>query len=284
MFDILLKYNTSFINSRRLVIKTDQNRMDVMMCVCEELGGVYKSIDPHSSIGCIDMESCRIYVKPLRSPGIDNETLFVNTVQQYLDSGCDTLKFGRTILRDVISVQHVGGDKNKENRKADVLIHTKHRTVPISIKKVNAERWASVDSMYGKEAKKLLKTSVENGIIELSDFSDDGKIKRLSSPIARKLSNREINKVVFGSDIRKEKGFVIVKSFCSDDFVLKKGVLHINGNIIKKPDDIKDTAYHPYMMIRNDAARKSKHLPYGVRVEIVYESRITTNTVLADKE
>lgn len=282
MLKLLSKYDVVAVNSKRFVIKTDKHRMSLLENICEEIGGEYKKFDPHSSIGCIMKNDCRIYVKPLVNPGIDNEITFVKIVNDYIAQGCTTLKFGRTKITDVVSVEHVGALKSDNNCKADVIIHTTTRSVPVSIKKENAERWASADNTYGLEAHKTLETVQSYGLVEVDNFSECGNVKRISMPICRKMERKEINRCVFGSDIRKGKGFVIVETFTSSSFQLDGDVLKISGKLLRKSADVINTPYHPYLFIRNDSTRRSKHLPYGIRVEVVYESRITKNTLVLE--
>ncbi|CAL9960493.1 hypothetical protein VPHD480_0052 [Vibrio phage D480] len=281
MIDVLLRYNVKILNSRKLVIYTDENRLKLIVDLAKELDGEYVKCDPGSSIGCIQMDKCRIYVKPISNPGIENERNFYTIVKQHIDSGCKRIKIGRRVITNVLSIEMTGHD-TKNNKKADMVIHTSSGEVPISIKKSNAERWASTDVIHGVEARKLLDQMVHDDTVKLSDYSDCGKIKRLSQPIARRLKEAEINQVVFGSDILNN-GVVIVNSFTLDDFVFNNDTLHISGEVLYSSADVKDTIYHPYMMIRNDACRRSKALPYGVRVEVVFESRITKNTIVYEE-
>ncbi|AUR85782.1 hypothetical protein NVP1081O_047 [Vibrio phage 1.081.O._10N.286.52.C2] len=281
MIDVLLRYNVKIINSRKLIVYTNRNRLRLIDKLTKELGGLYVKCDSGSSIGCIQMDSCRVYVKPTSNPGIDNEHNFYAIVKQYIDSGCSKIRIGRRTIKGVRSIEMSGHD-TKNNKKADMVLKTRKGDFPISIKKQNAARWASTDGIHGREACKLLNDMINDKVVDLFNFSDDGKVKRLSQPIARKLRDDEINHVVFGSDIL-DNGIVIVNSFTLDDFVFRNGTLHIDGEVILTSKDIKGTKYHPYMMIRNDACRRSKDLPYGVRVEVVFESRITKNTIVYEE-
>ncbi len=281
MIDVLLRYNVKITNSRKLTVHTDENRLKLIVELAKELDGKYVKCDPGSSIGCIQMDNCRVYVKPISNPGIENEHNFFSIVKQHIDSGCNRIKIGRRVIKNVQSIEMAGHD-TKNNKKADMVIQTASGDFPISIKKSNAERWASTDVIHGTEACKLLDQMVSDKTVELSDWSDDGKVKRLSQPIARRLRLDEINHVVFGSDILGD-GLVIVNSFTLDDFVFNNDTLHISGEVMYSSKDVANTIYHPYMMIRNDACRRSKALPYGVRVEVVFESRITKNTIVYEE-
>lgn len=281
MIDVLKNYSVKILNSRKLVVYTDENRLMLIHELTEQLGGVYEKIDPSSSIGCIQMENCRVYVKPTSNPGIDNERNFYSIVKQHIESGCTRIRIGKRIIKGVHSIVMSGHD-TKNNKKADLILKTMHGDFPISIKKSNAERWASTDVIHGSEARLLLEQMVSESKIKLHDYSPDGKIKRLSQPIARRLRRSEIEHVVFGSDIIGS-GLVIVNSFTLDDFVFINDTLHISGDVLYDANDVANTHYHPYMMIRNDACRRSKALPYGVRVEVVFESRITKNTIVYEE-
>lgn len=282
MIDILLRYDTRIINSKKIIIYTDENRIDLIYKLSAELNGVYKRCDPGSSIGCIQMESSRVYIKPISTnPGIDNERNFFSMVKRYIDNGGRRIRIGNKIIRGVKSIS-MTSSRTGDNRKADIVLETRYGEVPISIKKLNAERWASTDVIHGKQAKVLLHKMIDSSLVELSDYSDDGRVKRLSRPIARKLKDCEIDHVVFGSDILK-RGVVIVNNFTRDDFRVKRGILYIRGEVLQTSDDVKNTDRHPYMMIRNDSCRRSKALPYGVRVEVVFKSRITKNTIIYEE-
>lgn len=282
MLDCLSDYETKVVNSKKLVIYSEENRFQLLQQIADEYGGEYIMDDPGSSAGCVKVEGIRVYVKPIATPGQANELMFVQSIEQYMGDGPINVRIGERLLKNVSEVEYVAHLTNK-NRKADVLFHTSDGKVPVSLKKSNASRWASVDRRYGEEAFSMLIHAVSNKLTKLDVCNRTNGIVRLTKPIARKLTIGEINPVVFGSDVL-HKGLVVVNSFTPSDFVFANGTLTVNCDVIQSKDDVIDTKYHPHLMIRNDSNRNSKYLPRGIRVEIVYQNKITKNTLVLDQE
>jgi hypothetical protein len=91
-------------------------------------------------------------------------------------------------------------------------------------------------------------------------------------------NKKEKEAVVFGSDVLG-KGFVIVRTFRSSDFVLSKtgDVLEVKATkIIDKMTDLKGTS-DIYFLIRNDSSRKGSKIRPGLRVLAVAATRINKN-------
>lgn len=283
MQNVLSKYDAKWVNRRKVCVYTDDNRIDLLMKLAIELKGTYKKRDPGSSIGCIKLEDVRVYVKPKTLPGQANELAFVQHIESFLGDGPVDIRIDDRLLKGVYEVQYTARS-TRGNRKADVVLLSYDGKVPISLKKNNASRWASTDKIYGSEARSLLSTALQRGDVGLHKRSveyDDDEIYRLDTQIARKLTVDEIDHVVFGSDVMN-KGFVLINDFSSHDFIKTPNGVTISGKVIRCRDEIINTDKHPYLLIRNDLGRNCKHLPRGLRVEIVYQSQLTASTIIAD--
>ncbi|CAL9976735.1 hypothetical protein VPHD479_0199 [Vibrio phage D479] len=281
MQNVLSKYDAKWVNRRKVCVYTDGNRIDLLMKLAEELQGTYHKRDPGSGIGCIKLEDVRVYVKPKTLPGQANELAFVQHIESFLGDGPIDIRINDRLLKGVYEVQYTA-QLTRRNRKADVVLLSHDGKVPISLKQTNASRWSSADKSHGAEARELLRAALTRGDVELQSRPvqyDDDDIYRVTNQIARKLTIDEIDSVVFGSDVMN-KGFVLINDFCSSNFTRTPNGLLVDGKMIRSRDEIINTEYHPYLLIRNDVGRNPKHLPRGIRAEIVYKSQITSNTVL----
>lgn len=218
------------------------------------------------------------------SAGVDNEVMMVQEINNAVKDSDDkriTLIFkegGKTFkIPDVTEAIRAGAD-TAGRKKSDVNIISGKKSIPISLKKDNAENWESADSYWGQTARKYIDAAVENGDVELEQ---EGKVYKIVPNLAVKSTKEEKTNVVFGSDILPGKGAVIKKTFSKADFKFdgKKNTLTISvSEIIRNLSDVEGSSSDVWFLIRNDKTRLGSPIGYpGLRVLAVYASRVNNN-------
>ena len=219
------------------------------------------------------------------SAGVENEIMLVNEINNAIkdsDIGSVTVQFkhgGDTFkLSKVTSVVRAGAD-TAGRKKSDVNIVANGKSVPISIKKDNAENWESADSYWGATARQFIDYAIKE---KKAKLNKEGNVYKLEPNLAVKANKEEKENVVFGSDILAGKGAVIKKTFSNSDFKYdsKKNILTISVSEIMR--DLSDVTGESdvWFLIRNDKTRLGSQIGYpGLRVLAVYQSRVNQNVV-----
>jgi hypothetical protein len=218
------------------------------------------------------------------SAGVDNEVMMVQEINDAIkdsDNRSITLIFkegGKAFkIPDVKEAIRAGAD-TAGRKKSDVNIVSGNKSIPISLKKDNAENWESADSYWGQIARQYVDAAVENGDVKLEQ---EGKVYKIVPNLAVKSTKEEKTNVVFGSDILPGKGAVIKKTFSKSDFKFdgKNNILTINvTEIIRSLADIEGSPSDVWFLIRNDKTRLGSPIGYpGLRVLAVYASRVNNN-------
>ena len=219
------------------------------------------------------------------SAGVDNEIILVEEINNavkdsdegsitvLIKHGADTFK-----LTKVTKAIRAGAD-TAGRKKSDVNIISNGKSVPISIKKDNAENWESADSYWGATARQFIDYAVKE---KKAKLNKDGNVYKLEPNLAVKASTKEKENVVFGSDILEGKGAVIKKTFGKEDFRYdtKKATLTIAvSEIMRELSDVTGPS-DVWFLIRNDKTRLGSQIGYpGLRVLAVYESRVNQNVI-----
>lgn len=213
------------------------------------------------------------------SGGINNETIMINGINQFLDGAGEqgmTVEFrtkkGKTfIANNVTKADGVGtvgyGGKGYLVPKSDVdLITSDGKRIPVSIKQANADFWGGMetwfypDGKWGAGADTYMRLADENPDIDIT-------IKQVGTTGIYHLHNtigktgmafecddnlKEI--LAFGNDIRgNPKGLIVKKTFSSKSFELedKDGeqiiVVHTDENII----DVKQLQGDVFVLFMN---------------------------------
>lgn len=218
------------------------------------------------------------------SAGVENEVMLVEEINRAVKDSDDKIitvifkEGGKTFkISDVTKAISAGAD-TAGRKKSDVNIISGKKTIPISLKKDNAENWESADSYWGEIARQYVDVAVENGDVELEQ---EGKVYKIQPNLAIKSTKDEKINVVFGSDILSGKGAVLKKTFSKPDFKFdgKKNTLTISvTEIIRNLSDIEGSPSDVWFLIRNDKTRLGSPIGYpGLRVLAVYASRVNNN-------
>lgn len=276
-------------SSKTVSIMTDKNRVDVLQKVANKLGGTYDPQKGSSSIGATVVGQFTVKARPAskqgnRSAGLDNEDAMIDSINKFVKQGpmkvCITDGKKNYMYDNVVEVKGVGTD-TANRKKADVLLCTADgKEIPISIKKDNAEMWESADSYWAQTAKGLVDKLEASGKVSVEKT---GIINKISPSIGIKATPAEKKAVVFGNDLLvPPKGFVVVRTFSSEDFKVRPDgeCLEVKvTSIIDSMTDLKDDK-DIYFLIRNDSSRKGSKIRPGLRVLAVSKTRINKNVLV----
>lgn len=267
------------------------NRIDLLKQIESLFSSIGAKYDPNkgsSSVGAVVVGKYSIGAAPLskqgkRSAGLDNEDTLILQLNTLLRDGPLHVEFvgGGKIFRveNVKQVKEVGRDTSGR-KKSDVNLITMGGTsIPVSLKKDNAEMWESADSYYSIKAKKIIDDQVNLGKAKLEGTS----IKKIIPNIAVKATIQETNDVVFGSDIIRDNGAVLYKTYSSSDFTIDESgetIIVKVSEIYRTVAEVEKGKQSVYFLIRNDSSRKGSKIYPGIRVLAVGKSRINQNVLV----
>ena len=260
--------------------KKGQFRADILQDILTRISadmpdlGAYMASSKTSSLGIIAFKNdpTRIAVKDSgrqgdQSAGVANEAelaaLLASVVEKY---GSADVTFrdprGKTLsINDVTSVETTGKDV-KERKKADVVLKSNTKKLPVSLKQVDAETWESADTMFGAKAREIINRLVEQGVVDLIDLGDPEKGFRLSREIVVEPTEQEAMNAIFGSDINPEGG-IVIQTFRPEHFIQDGNNVVIDCHaVIKNKSDIPES-HMMVWLLRNNPGRLSKAL--GIR-------------------
>ena len=260
--------------------KKNQFRTNILNDLLTQMEAEFAELKPFigtgskiSSLGYIGFESdpTKIVVKDVgiqgdKSAGVANEAelaaMLQSMVEKYKtidvtfkDPRGNTLK-----INNVTSVELTGKDV-KDRKKADVILKSKTKSLPVSLKKLDAETWESADTMFGAKARKIIDKLVADGIVKLRKLpGDDGFA--LSKEIVVEPTEEEAMDAVFGGDINPAGG-IVIQTFKPEHFVQEENKITVEAHaVIKTKKDIPESHLMVWL-IRNNAGRLSKAL--GIR-------------------
>ena len=247
------------------------------------------SSDPKlSSIGGIIFSdsAVRVLVKDLgiqgdQSAGVANEIEMASMLQSVIEKyGSANVTFvdprGKSlVIKDCNSVDVAGRD-TANSKKADVVLSSPERSLPISIKKLNAEAWESADNLFGSKAREIIDKLVDDGLVKLKklDKTRDGEpVYALSKEIVIEPTEQEATRAIFGSDLNP-KGGVVIQTFKPEHFTQKGNDVTVECHaVIANKEDIPESHLMVWLL-RNDSNRNSKALGLaGIRIMGVTLSR-----------
>jgi hypothetical protein len=226
-----------------------------------------------SSLGFIGFknDNTKVVVKDLgvqgeKSAGVANEAELANILQSMVEKYKSIdVEFrdprGKSLKIDNVTEVEMTGKDVKARKKADVVLKSDSKRLPVSLKKLDAETWESADTMFGKKAREIIDDLVEKGVVELKKLpGDDGYA--LSKEIVVEPTEEEAMNAIFGTDINPEGG-IVIQTFEPEHFVQEGNKITVECHaVIKTKDDIPESHLMVWL-IRNNAGRLSKTL--GIR-------------------
>ena len=244
--------------------------------------GATISSDPRlSSIGGIVFSdsAVRVLVKDLgiqgdQSAGVANEVEMASMLQSVIEKyGSANVTFvdprGKSlVIKDCTSV-NVAGRDTANSKKADVVLSSSESSLPVSIKKLNAEAWESADNLFGSKAREIIDKLVDDGLVKLKklDKTRDGQpVYALSKEIVIEPTEQEAVRAIFGSDLNP-KGGVVIQTFKPEHFTQKGNNVTVECHaVITNKEDIPESHLMVWLL-RNDSNRNSKALGLaGIRI------------------
>jgi hypothetical protein len=182
---------------------------------------------------------------------------------------------------------HIAGRDTAERKKADVVLKSNKGSLPISIKKVDADMWESADSLFGSKAKEILQNLQDQGVVNLIKNTDDrGKIYyKLSKEIVVEPTEEEAMNAIFGSDLTP-KGGVVIQTFKPEHYVQEENNITVDCHkVITNKEDIPESHLMVWL-IRNDQSRNNP-LPglrtLGVTLTRGIGKKGTKDVILVDR-
>lgn len=209
-----------------------------------------------------------------QSAGVANEIQMASLLQSVIDKfGSVNVTFvdprGKTLtINDCTSVDVAGRDTGGR-KKADVVLRSPERSLPISIKKLNAEAWESADNLFGKKARSIIDQLVRDKQVKLNKLEktrDGLPVFALSKEVVIEPTEEETMSAIFGSDLNP-KGGIIIQTFEPEHFVQTRQDVTIEAHaVIASRADIPESHLMVWLL-RNDPGRNSTALGIpGVRV------------------
>lgn len=284
--DIIVRGNNIFVLAELPVKSKTQARKDLLATILKEVTAAFPDLQPHysnekanlSSIGYIAFgtETTKIVVKDKsiqgdKSAGVGNELEIANKIQEVIKNhGAANVVFvddrKKTLRIDGVTEVEVSGRspgtrKGGGNvKKADVVLVSPTRRLPVSIKEVSAESWESADTMFGARARQIIDKLIKEKVIELIEISP-GNYK-LSKEIVVEPTEEEALRAIFGSDINPDGG-IVVQTFKPEHFVQNGPNIMVHAHaVIANRDDIPESHLMVWLL-RNNSGRLSKAI--GIR-------------------
>jgi len=233
------------------------------------------------------------------SAGVANEielaSLLSSVIQKY---GSANITFvderGKKMsIKNATNVSVAGRD-TADRKKADVVLSSKTKNLPISIKKMNAEAWESADTMFGAKAKEIILKLRKKGVLDLIKIGERSTkqgpipVYKLSKEVVIEPTPEESMKVIFGSDLNPEGG-IVIQTFKPEHYSQKDNNVTVQCHaVITNKEDIPESHLMVWLL-RNDSGRNSSTLgiagikPMGVTLTRGIGKKGTKDVILVDQ-
>lgn len=233
------------------------------------------------------------------SAGVGNELeiagLLQSVIQKYTSANITFVdpRGKKMTIRNCTNVEVAGRD-TADRKKADVVLTSARGSLPISIKKLDADMWESADNMFGERARAILDKLVAEGIVKLNKIGER-KMKtgtvpvyELSKEIVMEPTEQEALNAVFGNDLNP-KGGVVVQTFKPEHFVQKDNNVTVNCHaVITSASEIPES-HMMVWLLRNDSTRNGGSLgiagirPLGVTLTRGIGKKGNKDVILVDQ-
>lgn len=264
--------------------KKNEFRKEVLNDVLTNLKAALKQYNPVynpdtglSSLGGISFTDSpvSVVVKDVgkqgdKSAGVANEMELASMIESVVEKfGEASITFedprGKKLTINHCNLVDVVGRDTSERKKADVVLKNEEgESLPISIKKLDADTWESADSLFGEKAKKIIDKLVKNGDVELITIgSKENKrtgektpVYKLSKEIVVEPTPEEAMDAIFGSDLNP-KGGIVIQTFKPEHFTQNRENVKIDAHaVIANKEDIPESHLMVWL-IRNDSTRNN---------------------------
>ena len=234
-----------------------------------------------------------------KSAGIANELEIASILESVIETyGPSTITFvdprgKKMTIKNCTSVDVAGRDVS-DRKKADVVLTSENGSLPISIKKLDADMWESADSMFGARARVILDKLVKDKVVKLTKIGDRKSksgtvpVYELSKEIVIEPTEAEALNAIFGSDLNP-KGGVVIQTFKPEHFVQDKNNVTVKAHaVIASAADI-PSSHLMVWLLRNDSSRNGGSLgiaglrPLGVTLARGIGKKGTKDVILVDQ-
>lgn len=278
-------------SGKTVSLRVTGDRKQVIKDLVSKLpGSTYDPSAGSSSLGGIKFRDGLIVIKPAgkggsESAGLKNEQHLINKINEFVKQyGPLDVTFvgdnGRRVTANGVTQALSTGKNTRGRKKSDVHLMSDGNSIPISIKKRNAEYWESADSLFGKEADSIVDRLVSAGTVKLIPTDkvrpgDNAQKVKISPEVAIKATPEQTEDVVFGKDILAGNGAVVKETFEDEHYTLNGNKLFVTCDlVILEPEDIPGNL-QVYFIIRNDSTRNRPGSKYpGLRVLATYATRV----------
>jgi len=234
------------------------------------------------------------------SAGVANELELASLLQSVVEKyGRANVSFvderGKTLSINDCTEVDVAGRSTAGRRKADVVLHSEGQSLPISIKKLDADMWESADNMFGLRAKEIIKNLIDEGVVKLNQIGirnvrgKEVPVYELSKEIVMEPTEEEALSAIFGSDINPEGG-VVIQTFKPEHFKQENENVTVGAHaVIASVEDIPESHVMVWL-IRNDSTRNGGSLgiaglrPLGVTMQRGLGKKGNKDVVMIDKD
>jgi len=259
-----------------------------------------------SSLGGIvfDNSPVSIVVKDIgkqgnNSAGVGNELemagLIASVIEKYTTANI-TFVDPRGKKMTIKNCTHIDvkGRDTADRKKADVVLSSSKGSLPISIKKLNADMWESADTMIGARARVILDKLVKEGLVKLKKIGErktrSGAVPvyALSKEIVMEPTEEEALSAVFGNDLNP-KGGIVVQTFKPEHFVQDGATVTVDCHaVITNASEIPESHLMVWLL-RNDSTRNGGTLgvagirPLGVTLARGIGKKGNKDVILVDQ-
>lgn len=269
-------------------LKVLQDLEGIINAANPELDARYSPYRNISSIGHVEFweSPVKLLVKDKgiqgdKSAGVANEIELAGILQSVIDKyGSAHVTFvdhrGKSLTINNCNKVDISGRDAKGRKKADVVLVSPDRNLPISIKKLNAEAWESADTLFGQKAREIIDKLREDGIVKLRKLeasSEAQPIFALSKEIVVEPTEEEAMSAIFGSDLNPQGG-IVIQTFKPEHFVQDGNKVNVECHaVITNKDEIPESHLMVWLL-RNDSNRNSAALGIrGIRIMAVTLTR-----------
>lgn len=204
------------------------------------------------------------------SAGIANELEIASLLQSLIQKyGMANVTFvdprgKKMTIRNCTNVEVAGRD-TADRKKADVMLTSARGSLPISIKKLDADMWESADNLFGERARAILDKLIKDGVVELNQIGERKMRKgtvpvySLSKEIVMEPTEQEALNAVFGADLNP-KGGVVVQTFKPEHFKQVDNNVTVECHaVITNAAEIPES-HMMVWLLRNDSTRNGGSL------------------------
>lgn len=234
-----------------------------------------------------------------QSAGVANELELASIIESVVEAyGSANITFvdprGKKMTIKNCNRVEVAGRDTADRKKADVVLASDKSSLPISIKKLDADMWESADNLFGERARKILDQLVDDGIVELKKIGTR-KLKtgptdvfELSKEIVMEPTEEEALNAIFGNDLNPEGG-VVIQTFKPEHFKQDKNNVTVNAHaVITNAGEIPESHLMVWLL-RNDSTRNGGSLgiagirPLGVTLTRGIGKKGNKDVILVDQ-